>query len=72
MKQDKFKNCIKFGCPYSGNCASEGMQCTSCAENPLNKKEDHYKPVIPYNPFMPYAPFTPNDWPPKTIWYCKI
>ncbi|MFA5307280.1 MAG: hypothetical protein WC365_07575, partial [Candidatus Babeliales bacterium] len=48
---------VTLSCSFSGQCASEGKRCSSCANNPANYKQDYYVSA-PCNPW--------NPWP--TIW----
>ena len=47
---------VTLSCSFSGQCASEGKRCSSCANNPANYKRDYYVPTsTPYNPWNPWT-----------------
>jgi hypothetical protein len=47
---------IYVKCCYAGQCASEGLKCRGCVNNPQNQKQDHYQPIYPYYPYNPWYP----------------
>ncbi|MFA5307827.1 MAG: hypothetical protein WC365_10320 [Candidatus Babeliales bacterium] len=53
---------VTLSCSFSGQCASEGKRCSSCANNPANYKQDHYVPkgCHPYQPWT--SPFYDTTW----------